>query len=184
MSLSPSVKLSKHILQSFDVVVVVMSSSMMCSVLIKTSSCKRLIASCERPGGLLLGAGTNRILSASTRDILCDRLVKISGLTSDASARVFLLVGEETPLNLSKSLSLASKTDPGNLDSPLKPVLKLFCVFALILFLEPMLVTESDCAGDRSTERGLKNLGDWRRSCSDDRRKAPQEFKSRRWLPL
>lgn len=91
MSLSPSVKLSKHILQSFDVVVVVMSSSMMCSVLIKTSSCKWLIASCERPGGLLLGAGTNRILSASTRDILCDRLVKISGLTSDASARVFLM---------------------------------------------------------------------------------------------
>lgn len=63
-----------------------------------------------------------------------------------------LLVSEEAPLNLSKSLSLASKTDPGNLDSPLKPVLKLFCVFALILFLEPMLVTESDCAGDRSTE--------------------------------
>lgn len=90
MSLSPSVKLSRHILQSVDVIVIT-PSLMIWSVLIKTSSCKRLIASCERPGGLLLGTATNRILSASTRDILCDRLVVVSGFPFDASTRAFLM---------------------------------------------------------------------------------------------
>lgn len=55
-----------------------------------------------------------------------------------------LLVGEEAPLNLSRSLSLASKTDPGNLESSLSPILEPFRVLALMLFLEPMLVPESD----------------------------------------
>lgn len=55
-----------------------------------------------------------------------------------------LLVGEEAPLNLSKSLSRASKTDPGNLESPLNPVLELFRIFALVLFLEPRVIPESD----------------------------------------